>query len=120
GRDEESLRDRFVTTLSSHFQNTTAETFNKTGKTDILVRHEGETVFVAECKIWRGSKAFHEAIDQLLGYLTWREQDAAIILFVPNRDISAVLRTIEEEAAKHACFVGPVEQQRQGWYSSRF
>lgn len=27
-------------------------------------------VFIAECKFWKGHKAFREAIDQLLGYAT--------------------------------------------------
>jgi hypothetical protein len=43
----------------------TAETFNFTGKTDILVRHDDRNIFIAECKIWSGAKGFAEAIDQL-------------------------------------------------------
>ena len=67
--DEESLRWQFLVPLNSHYEGmATGETFNYTGKTDILIRYEGKNVFIAECKIWRGAEAFVETIDQLLGY----------------------------------------------------
>lgn len=34
------------------------ETFNKSGKTDILISEESRSAFIAECKIWRGQKKF--------------------------------------------------------------
>ena len=40
----------FLFTLSPHFESVTAETFNRKGKTDILIRHDKANVFVAECK----------------------------------------------------------------------
>ena len=40
GKDEETLRDHFLMVLSPHFESATGETFNNTGKTDILIRHE--------------------------------------------------------------------------------
>jgi hypothetical protein len=67
GKDEETLRDHFTMVLSPHFQSVTGKTFNKNGKTDILIRHEKSNVFVAECKFWKGLKVFHAAIDQALG-----------------------------------------------------
>src|SRR5262249_36877508 len=42
GKDEETLRDHFLMVLAPHFESVTGETFNKQGKTDILVRHEGK------------------------------------------------------------------------------
>ena len=36
---------------------------------------------MAECKVWRGSKELTSAIDQLLGYLTWRDCKAALVIF---------------------------------------
>ena len=74
------MRDFLLMTLCTHYPNTTGETFNKAGKTDILVRHEGTNVFVGECKFWKGIKAFRDTIDQILGYLTWRDSKAAIIV----------------------------------------
>lgn len=104
-KDEETLRDHFLMVLSPHFQSVTGETFNKSGKTDILVRHEGKNVFVAECKFWAGIKAYHKTIDQLLGYLTWRDSKAAILCFIKNKELEPVLEQIEAETTKHACFV---------------
>lgn len=44
GKDEEAIRDHLLSVLASHFQSATGETFNKTGKTDVLVRHNGVPV----------------------------------------------------------------------------
>jgi hypothetical protein len=35
-KDEEALRDHFLTVLTTHHPSSTGETFNKSGKTDIL------------------------------------------------------------------------------------
>jgi|ERR1700682_37037 len=87
GKDEEALRDHLIPYLESHFEvaSTTGETFNKSGKTDILMRYEGKNVFVAECKFWGGQKKHFETIDQALSYLAWRDSKAAIICFVKNK-----------------------------------
>jgi DNA-binding transcriptional regulator YiaG len=63
GKDEETLRDHFIMVLSPHFQSVTGETFNKSGKTDILIRHDKSNIFVAECKFWSGLKTFLQAVD---------------------------------------------------------
>ena len=58
GKDEEALRDHFILILSPHFDGgVTGETFNKAGKTDILIRYKSSNVFVAECKFWHGKKS---------------------------------------------------------------
>lgn len=81
---EESLRDVLLVVLNNHFGAATGETFSRKGKTDIFIPYGGDerTVFIAECKIWKGQKAFEDAIDQLLGYLIWRDTRAALIVFV--------------------------------------
>ena len=67
---ETMLRDQFLVALNSHFQGkASGETFNSTGKTDILIRHENQNIFIAECKVWGGKSTFLNAIDQLIGYL---------------------------------------------------
>lgn len=114
GKDEEALRDLFLLLLAPHFDYAGGETFNKNGKTDILIRHERQNVFVAECKIWRGKEEFKEAIDQLLGYLTWRDSKTALIVFVRNKDIDNVRRQIEPTLRSHPCFVGHSSRQ-EGW-----
>jgi hypothetical protein len=66
--DEEALRQHFLVQLNGQFEGkATGETFNIAGKTDILLREGDRNVFIAECKFWKGPKAFSEAIEQLLG-----------------------------------------------------
>lgn len=121
GKDEEHLRDHFLLILEPNFEGSaTGETFNKTGKTDILLRHEGSNVFVAELKYWRGKKVYLDTITQLLSYLTWRDSKAAIILFVPNKDLTPVLSTIEEATGEHPNYLGFVSIREPGWYQYRF
>jgi hypothetical protein len=85
-KDEPALRDILLLFLETRYEGTTAtgETFNKSGKTDILLKYAntGENLFVGECKIWRGKNDFFNAIDQLLGYLTLRDTKTALIIFV--------------------------------------
>jgi len=104
-KDEEALRDHLIMVLTPHFAGVTAETFNHVGKTDILIRHEGKNVFVAECKFWSGPKGLLETIDQALGYLTWRDSKAALIIFVRNQSLSDVLGAIESNVPEHPQFV---------------
>jgi len=89
---EEDLRSHFLVQLNGAFKGeATGETFNFQGKSDILIRAEGKNVFIAECKIWKGEKAFLATLDQLLSYLSWRDTKAAVVLFNRNADFSAVL-----------------------------
>jgi len=120
GKDEESLRDHFIMVLSPHFESVTGETFNKSGKTDVLIRHEKANVFVAECKFWNGRKGFHKTIDQLLGYLTWRDSKAAVVFFVRTKELAPVLAQIETVAAEHSCFVKTRPRESEGWFNFDF
>ncbi len=104
-KQEEDLRDYLLIPLCTHYQYSTGETFNKKGKTDILIRHEGANVFFGECKFWKGIKAFHETIDQILGCLTWRDSKAAIVCFINNKELNPVLKQIATGAPQHLCFV---------------
>ena len=109
GQDEEGLRDHFLTNLTGRYEKTTAtgETFNKAGKTDILLKDDmGNNLFIAECKWWKGAGIFHPTINQLFdNYITWRDTKVAIIFFVDNKDFSNVLGQIEDEAKKHQYYV---------------
>src|SRR6266511_2027827 len=105
-KDEETLRDHILLYLTPRFEgSSTGETFNKTGKTDILLRYENSNVYIAECKFWSGPKALLGAIDQLLRYLTWRDSKASLVAFVANKDFSAVLDSIRETMPNHPQFV---------------
>lgn len=103
--DEESLRFVLLVPLNSHYEGeASGEAFNFDGKTDILIRVKDKTIFVAECKIWRGRKELLAAIDQLLGYATWRDTKTAIIIFNRNKDFSAVLSRIRPAVESHPKF----------------
>jgi hypothetical protein len=121
GKEEEHLRDHMLLILEPNFEGAaTGETFNKSGKTDILLRHEGKNVFIAELKYWHGKKGFLETISQLLGYLTWRDSKAAVVMFVRNKDFMAVLETAKDSISEHEYYLGFVNEQEEGWYSYRF
>lgn len=120
-KDEESLRNHLIFILTPHFEGSvTGETFNKTGKTDILLRYENTNVFVAECKFWRGIKSYYAAIDQLLSYLTWRDSKTALILFVDNKEIIPVIEQINNETKKHENFVKKNEPTSESWLNYTF
>lgn len=121
GKDEETLRDHLILNLEPRFQiGTTGETFNKSGKTDILMRYEGKNVFVAECKFWAGQKQHHKTIDQLLSYLTWRDSKAAIVYFVDTKEITAPLKAIQEATPSHPCFVADRGKREEAWFRYEF
>jgi len=108
-KDEEGLRDQFLFVLETRYDETTAtgETFNRGGKTDIILKYskDGSNLFVAECKFWHGASEFHKAISQLFDrYLTWRDSKAALLMFVKNKEFSNVIMTVKDEAKKHPYF----------------
>lgn len=103
--NEEQIRDLILVALNGHYDGAaTGETFNNRGKTDILLRTGGKNVFVAECKFWKGQIALHSAIDQLLGYLTWRDTKAALVLFCKNVRFTDVLAKTAIAVSKHPNF----------------
>lgn len=102
---EEDLRSHFLVQLNGVFKGqATGETFNFQGKTDILIRVDGKNIFIAECKFWKGEKAFLETIDQLLSYLSWRDTKAAVLVFNRNAEFTPVLAKIAEVVPKHPNF----------------
>jgi len=95
--DEEAIRTHFLLQLNGHYEGAaTSETFNASGKTDILIRAENRNIFIAECKFWRGAKAFSEAVDQLLSYLSWRDTKGALLIFNKNKDSASVRQKMHE------------------------
>jgi len=105
GIDEEALRTHFLVQLNGHYEGgATGETFNYQGKTDILIRSGDRNIFIAECKFWYGPAKLTETIDQLLGYLSWRDSKAAILLFNRNRDFSKVVEAVPGVVRTHPNF----------------
>lgn len=109
-KDEEGIRDQFLLVLETRYDSTTAtgETFNRGGKTDIILKYakDASNLFVAECKFWHGPSEFLKAISQLFDrYLTWRDSKVALMLFVTNKDFTNVLETIKKEIQSHPYFL---------------
>lgn len=111
---EEDLRQHFLVQLNGQYEGqATGETFNFSGKTDILIRVDGKNIFIAECKIWKGPKALLETIDQILGHISWRDTKAAILLFNRNKNFSGVLETIPQVVEQHPCFKCKITTERE-------
>lgn len=102
---EPDIRNFFLILLNGHYQgNATGETFNGNGKTDILIRYHNANAFIAECKFWESPKKMSQAIDQLLGYVTWRDTKTAIVLFTKNPNLSSILEKANEAIRQHDNF----------------
>ncbi len=105
--DEEQIRDFFLVMLNAYFEGeATGETFNKKGKTDILIRHENQNIFIVECEIWHGEKYLLEKIDQLFSYITWRDTKTSIFIFNKEKDtkFTTILKKINDIMKKHNNF----------------
>jgi len=96
--DEEETRDLLLVLLNAQFEGKAAgEVFNCAGKTDILVREGDRNVFIGECKIFDPTNkqsvdhVVTSALDQLLGYLVWRDTKAALLLLIRDANVSAVI-----------------------------
>lgn len=109
GKDEEGIRDAFLPILEACFESCTAtgETFNRNGKTDLLIRQaDGSNIFIGECKFWKGSKYLSKAINQLFDrYLTWRDTNAAMIIFVKQDGITDIINKIKQTCESHEYFI---------------
>lgn len=114
--DEEELRDIILAHLNGHYQGSaTGETFRRSGKTDIRIEDHDRSAFVAECKVWRGPKELLAAVDQLLGYLTWRDCKASILIFNKhNAKFTELLEKVPETLTSHTNFKRNLGQQGDG------
>ena len=117
GMGEEDIRQHFLVQLNGQYEGqASGETFNFEGKTDILIRAEGRNIFIAECKFWKGPKGFVETIDQILGYTSWRDTKAAILVFNRNKNLSTVIEKVAPAISGHANFKRFMEYKREaGW-----
>jgi hypothetical protein len=113
---EEGLRDNLLSHINVMFEGkATGETFRKYGKTDIRIEEETRSAFVGECKLWGGEQVLIQALDQLLGYLTWRDCKAALVIF--NKDVAGfvgVQDTIAAALQRHPKFLRAKDTSRLG------
>ena len=103
---EEDRRQTLLLALNTHYRGKTmAEAFNVVGKTDLLVRHDGQNLFIGECKFWSGAKGFIETVEQLFGYQAWRDTKLAVVMFVKERDLTSVVTKARTALEQHPQFV---------------
>ena len=110
GEDEETLRDVLLFILNANWKGAaTGETFIGKGKSDILLRWKDRDAFIGECKFWKGSKAFSDGIDQLLGlYTVWRSTRVAMIVFIRDRkDVTQAIESARLAVKSNFRFIGP-------------
>lgn len=109
--EEEDLRSVILGFLNAVFVlyvggSATAESFSKTGKTDIHLQMPRGDILIAECKFWNGIEQYKETIDQLFGYLTWRQNYGILITFSRNTAFTGVLEKIEQATTHHKTYRG--------------
>ena len=61
-----------------------------------------------------------KTITQLLRYLTWRDSKAAVVMFVKNKNLSSVLKKVEERTPDHSNYLGFVDRKQETWFNYRF
>ena len=114
--DEEGLRNIILAQLNGHFEGAAmGEAFRGRGKTDICIETNSRAAFVGECKLWAGPARLTGALDQLLGYLTWRDSKASVIVFnTRNRNFSKILLTIPDAVRGHGLFLRDLPCEETG------
>lgn len=118
---EEHIRDHILVSLNGQFEGAaTSETFNRSGKTDILIRVGDRNVFIAECKFWDGPQSLTGAIDQVLRYASWRDTKVAVIVFNRRKDISAVLAAVPDAVPQHPLFKKQLPYKAEGGFRFLF
>lgn len=93
GLGEEDIRNIIMGAINANFEfDGSAESFSNSGHTDIMILAKNKAAFIAECKLWKGSKYVSDGIDQLLGYTTYKDGKLALLVFnKDNKDYNSVL-----------------------------
>lgn len=116
---EENLRDILLVNLNSIFEGAaTGETFSNKGKSDIYLCIDQGNILVCECKIWKGGAVYLKTIDQLLGYLTWRNNFGVIITFSRNENFSKIFKGVESNISSHSSYFGNFKKVSETHYTS--
>ncbi|MET7483530.1 hypothetical protein [Streptomyces sp. NPDC005538] len=76
--------------LNAYFEGqSTGETLNGKGKTDILIRVGDRNVSISECKFYTGPKSVTDALDQLLRYTDNGGRRTSLLMFYREQDPDA-------------------------------
>ena len=118
---EDELRNLLVGMMNANYPgSTTGETFNKLGKTDISLRVDSGHALICECKFWSGATAYTAALEQLFGYLTWRQNYGILVHFCKLKDMTRAVAQAEKTTGGHpSCVAGSVARLSQTRFTSR-
>jgi hypothetical protein len=117
---EEDLRNVLLVNLNSIFEGkATGETFMNQGKTDIYLNIDKGNILAFECKIWGGQKLYGETIDQLLSYLTWRNNYGVTIFFCRQKNFSNILQECKLAIQNHSTYVEGFQTVSETHFLSR-
>jgi hypothetical protein len=109
--DEPNLRDLILANLNSIFEGkATGETFSNHGKSDIYLNIDKGNILITECKIYGGKVLYHKTIDQILSYLTWRQNYGIMINFCRQKDFSKILNDAEQIIKSHPSYQNNFQQ----------
>lgn len=103
---EEDLRTIILGYLNAVFEvvGATGETFSGSGRADIVLTIRSRVVLIAECHKWDGALLYISKLEQLFGYVTWRQPTAIMVTFSEREDLTHVLQAADEEIRKHPSF----------------
>ena len=114
-KNECPIRDLFLFALNVRcVQGASSETFVRRGHTDILLKSPTQGLFIAECKLWRGSSYISNGYTQLLDYLSWRETKACMLVFYKGAAFSSTLDKIRKLIEEHPNFIRFLPYQHSG------
>lgn len=91
---EENIRNIMLPALNTIFEGRVyGEAVNVKGKTDILLREkDGKLQYIFELKVWNSIKKFEEGCNQLLGYLSYTDNKAGMLIFSNRKSLSGVIK----------------------------
>ncbi|MED2981272.1 hypothetical protein P4311_07455 [Bacillus thuringiensis] len=100
--NENDIRNTILNTLNTIYPklNSTGESFNRDGLTDILIKDKNKTsIFMAECKCWDGTKySINKGLKQLIRkYTTIHDRKLSLIIFNKDTNVSTVTKCIEND-----------------------
>lgn len=119
--NEELIRDTILWTLNANYFVTSGETFRNSGKTDILISFNDKSVYVAECKMWKGRQYLNEGINQLLSYTTWRDSKMTILIFnMDNKDFNQVCLESKKCLSEHKLFKRIISEKEKNYFECEY
>ena len=62
----------------------------------------------------------HDAISQLLSYITWRETKAALLIFVRDTSMTTAISGVKEYMSTHENYKSTLSPKGETWFNYKF